>query len=105
MESTFQFTFLLVQRLGSDAVTGLTPGIWSHDCLKRSKKFGLELHIEPTFQFTFLLVQRLLSDAVTDLTPGIWSHIRLKRSNKFWIGASHGIDLSVHLPLSEAPGI
>ncbi|KAG8335963.1 hypothetical protein J6590_055695 [Homalodisca vitripennis] len=36
------FTFLLVQRLGSDAVTVLTPEIWSHVNLKTSKKVGDE---------------------------------------------------------------
>ncbi|KAG8252102.1 hypothetical protein J6590_066842 [Homalodisca vitripennis] len=39
-----QFTFLLVQRLESDAVTDLTPGIWSHVHLKRSKKVGDEMN-------------------------------------------------------------
>ncbi|KAG8276314.1 hypothetical protein J6590_068074 [Homalodisca vitripennis] len=33
-----QFTLILVQRLETDAVTDLTPGIWSHVRLKRSKK-------------------------------------------------------------------
>ncbi|KAG8282003.1 hypothetical protein J6590_047064 [Homalodisca vitripennis] len=33
-----QFTFLLVQSLKSDAVTDLTPGIWSHNRVKRSKR-------------------------------------------------------------------
>ncbi|KAG8321188.1 hypothetical protein J6590_051463 [Homalodisca vitripennis] len=38
----FWFTFLLVQRLESDAVTDLTPGILGHVRLKRSKKLGEE---------------------------------------------------------------
>ncbi|KAG8321189.1 hypothetical protein J6590_051464 [Homalodisca vitripennis] len=40
--TTLQFTFLLVQRLESDAVSDLTPGIWSHVRLNRSKIFGDE---------------------------------------------------------------
>ncbi|KAG8291056.1 hypothetical protein J6590_070308 [Homalodisca vitripennis] len=39
---TLQFTFLLVQRLGSNAFTGSTPEIWSHVRLKKSKNVGDE---------------------------------------------------------------
>ncbi|KAG8336570.1 hypothetical protein J6590_042087 [Homalodisca vitripennis] len=33
-----QFTFLLVQRLGSDAVTDVTPEVWSHVRLKKDEQ-------------------------------------------------------------------
>ncbi|KAG8264396.1 hypothetical protein J6590_011688 [Homalodisca vitripennis] len=39
-ETLIKFTFLLVQRLESDAVTDLTTGIWSHFRLTRYKKVG-----------------------------------------------------------------
>ncbi|KAG8261748.1 hypothetical protein J6590_066279 [Homalodisca vitripennis] len=77
--------------LESDAVTDLTPGIWSHVRLKRFKncrsrknskrnlarwsKFSTHKPaMVGRLQFTFVL-----ESDITDLTPGIWSHVRLER--------------------------